>query len=514
MSHFYLQIPVRFIGWCRIALASYRLRKLPPQEREQAHQALAQLLAQSRGMTMKIGQLMAGNAADNPYHALVSSITPLPLARIILTLQQYYTQPLTQYFQGIQESEAAASLGQVHYAQLLNGTEVAIKIRYPHIVDTVTAELKLTDWLPNGGPFKRWQFNRHAYHQTLRYQLLRETDYRIEAHTQQRFKENLTVAGLHIPTVYLELSRDGVLVQSWETGVRLQQAAAWSKKFRLEIAKTLLLTVFQSVFIHGEVHADPHSGNYLFRQLDDGAAITVLLDYGCTVLIAPPRRLALLKLIDAYQHGTAINSLACFVAMGFDVEKLRHIEHELPALCALLFAPFSQARAFVSEQWQLAQQLETLLGEKRWWFRAAGSADLLLLLRAFHGLITQLATLQVALPWGALLNYSIPDSLRSEARALLLSEIKEGTSQQTITITARKLCVRVYENNQLTISLDLPAEAALQLDSLIPSAVQTEIMTDTQLDLKALSASLQHGIYPQSLFDSDNGHKRCQVWLA
>ncbi len=502
----------KLYDWIQIALASYRLKKLSPLEREQAHQALAQLLAHSRGLTMKIGQLMAGNIADNPYHALVSSVTPLPLAQILPSLQSQFKQPLKQWLREINPSQAAASLGQVHYAQLLDGTEVAIKIRYPGIVDTVTAELKLSDWLPNAGPFKRWQFNRADYQQTLHYQLLRETDYRIEAHTQQRFKQRLTVTGLHIPTVYLDLTRAGVLVQSWETGVRLEQAAQWDKKARLEIAKTLLVTVLQSVFIHGEVHADPHSGNYLFRHNPPAAAITVLLDYGCTVLITKPKRLALLKLIDAYQHASAIDSLSCFVAMGFAGEKLRHIENELPAVCKILLAPFIEPGAFAIDKWQLADKLHTLLREKRWWFRAAGAADLLLLLRAFQGLIAQLSTLQVALPWGGLLHYAIPESLRMEARALTLPT-RQIPPPCAVKITARKLCVRIYHQQQLHISLDLPAEAVLDLESLIPEVVQQQITADHGLQFKSLQQQLQQGIYPQSLFNNDNGDRRCEVWL-
>jgi len=494
-------------------VATYRLKKIPIDQRQQAEQALAQLLAQSRGMTMKMGQLLAGHSATDSYQNLVSSITPLPLSAILPSLQAQFQQPLSQFFSQLKASEAAASLGQVHYATLQKGDEVAIKIRYPNIVDTVNAELNLTAWLPNGGPFKRWRFNRTDYLQTLRFQLLRELDYQIEANTQQRFKDNLTVTGLHIPVVYLELSRPAVLVQSWETGVRLAQTVTWSKKARLEIGKTLLLTVLQSLFVHGEVHADPHSGNYLFRQNAQGEAITVLLDYGCTVLMTKPKRLALLKLLDAYQQNTPIDSFACFVAMGFAADKLQPIAEHLPAVCDILFRPFIQSRPFVLEQWQLAAQLETLLGEKRWWFRAAGPADLLLLLRAFHGLITQLSFLQVSLPWGALLRYIIPAEIVAQARALVLPRVDVTFTPSLIKMTARKLCVRVYEKQQLQISFDLPAEAVLQLDSLISPAIQAEINAHTQVDLKSLAAQCQSGIYPQTLLNSDNGLKRCQVWL-
>ena len=508
-------LPVRLLSWLQIGLATSRLKKLPTLEREQAHQALAALLGTARGLPMKIGQLMASDNLQNAYQPLVTSVNPLSLAKTLPTLQHELNQPIEQIFTEIKESQAAASLGQVHYAVLINGSEVAVKIRYPGIVDTVKAELQLTDWLPSAGPFKRWQFNSKDYKQTLRRQLLRETDYRIEAQTQQRFRQNLSVKGLCVPKIYPDLTRAGVLVQAWESGCRINEVGDWSKKQRLEIGRTLLVTLFQSLFVHGEIHGDPHSGNYLFRHDEAGNPVVVLLDYGCTVLITKARRLALLKLIDAYCNYQPINGVQCFVAMGFNPEKLQHIEAKFPALCDALFLPFTQTRAFELETWQLADTLQQLLAEQRWWFRAAGSADLLLLLRAFHGLIQQLTTLQVALPWAALLRYAVGESLLQQARELVLPELGEFlVNTKPLRIKARKLCVRVYEKDVVSISLDLPAEAAIELDSLIPAAVLAEMKASSEIDLLQLTAKLQQqGIVPQLLFETDNGEKRCRVWL-
>lgn len=508
-------LPARLFNCLKIAFATWQLKKLPTSEREQAHHALAALLGNARGMTMKIGQLIASGSEQTAYQPLITSITPLPLSALLPILKREFSQPLTDIFPEIKESAAAASLGQVHYARLADGREVAIKIRYPGIVETVKAELQLTDWLPSAGPFKRWQFNSDDYKQTLRQQLLRETDYRIEAQTQQRFQERLSIKGLCIPQIYPDFCKASVLVQSWETGCRLHEVSDWSKKQRLEIAKTLLVTLFQSLFVHGEIHGDPHSGNYLFRLDAEGNAITVLLDYGCTVLISKPRRLALLKLIDAYCNQQPINGLQCFVAMGFDAQKLKHLENEFPALCAALFLPFTHTKAFDLATWRLAETLQELLAEKRWWFRAAGSADLLLLLRAFQGLTQHLTTLQVSLPWGALLRYAVDESVLQEARDFVLPELSaQMFSHQPLLIKASKLCVRVYENDVVTISLDLPAEAALELESLIPAAVLAEIKASAEVDLVKITSSLQQqGIFPQVLFETVTEQKRCRVWL-
>ena len=515
MSRSIIEIPMRFFRWLKIAFATRRLNKLSPAEREQAQKAIANLLSESRGITMKVGQLFAGDAEDDPFRSLITSIKPLPLVQIMPTLQAQFEQTVEHIFNDIQESQAAASLGQVHYAQLADGSEVAVKIRYPGIKDTINAELKLTDWLPSAGPFKRWQFDSHAYKDTLRRQILRETDYTIEAQTQQRFKEHLNIEGLHIPLIYPALTREAVMVQSWEEGCRFEEVYHWSKKQRLEIAKTLLVTLFQSLFVYGEIHGDPHNGNYLFRVDENDKPIIILLDYGCTVLTSKPRRLALLKLIDAYQNNIKISPLQCFVAMGFNADKLQHIDQQLPKLCDILLLPFVQQHAFVINDWQLSTKLKTLLAEQRWWFRAAGPADLILLLRAFNGLVLQLQKLQVSLPWGALLKYAVGEALLQEARDLELPDIHIKTvTTHNVHISARKLSVRVYENNQESISLDLPAEAALELESIIPSSVLKEIESGTDMNLVKLTTDLQQrGVSPQLLFETETGSKRCRVWL-
>lgn len=503
--------------WWRIGWAVRTLKRVNADEREFAQRALANALGDARGLAMKIGQFMAGMDDDiSPYHQLVVSVEPIPLSVMKPLLEKQLKQPVEAVFQSIDEAIAAASLGQVHHALRLDGTEVAIKMRYPGIVAAVKADLALSDRLPAGGPVKKWRINTDDYKNALRRQLLRETDYLLEMQTQLRFKGSINVPGLHIPTIYPELCTDAVLVQSWETGERFNVVCTWPKKDRLEIGRTLLMTLFQSLFVNGEIHGDPHPGNYLFRH-NNGTPQTVLLDFGCTVFINKQNRLALLKLIDFCRHGGENCDLSrCFVAMGFDAEKLSHLHADLPQLCDVLFQPFLVDRPFPLDQWQLGASLKKLLDERRWWFRTAGPADLFLLLRAFHGLSQQLEKLDIALPWWPLLQHVVGEQLLEQARNLELPAVDEFHPPNEIAYDrARKLCVRLQENNTIRISVDLPAEAAFDLESIIPSQVLLMLVSHSDINFIELSQRLRkEGLLAQTLCDFTTGEKHCQIWLA
>lgn len=501
----------------RIGWMTRKARNSPSEtERLLARQTLAGLFAGARGITMKVGQLFAGAAGETPLRELVTAgIEPRPLGQMLAVLEVELGPSARALFSVIDEARAAASLGQVHRAVLKNGTVVAVKIRYPDIAAAVDAELRLAGLLPGVGSVKRWGFDLEAYKRTLRDNMRRELDYRSEAKRQQRFAAVVRVPGLRVPEVRMELCRERVLVQSWESGVLLDQVIEWPKRDRLLIGRTLLLTLFKSLFVAGEVHGDPNLGNCFYRRGDDGQPEVVLLDFGCTVPVSEPRRLALLKLLLACREGADVAPLRCFAALGFDAKKLSHLSDTLPALCRILFRPFLVDGSFHPAEWHLKRDVTALLGEHRWWFRSAGPADLLLLLRAFQGLATQLGQLEARLPWWPLLEQAAGAELMQRARAWELPELPPELASGAVSIRAiaRRLCVSVTEGSVLQVSLSMPAEAALDLENIIPEDVLERIRA-SRVDMGVIISRIRaSGIAPQKLFVLDEGLKRHRVWL-
>ncbi len=502
----------RLWRWLRMAYSVWKLRSANTEDtRAAARQALSLQMADARGLPMKMGQVLAGMGDGSDFQSLTHSITPWSLLRMRPVLEAAWQCSLTDKLASIEESEVAASLGQVHKAILNNGRIVAIKVQYPDIAASIAAEMRITGLMPGVGPVKRWQFDLDAYRQTLANNMQHELDYRHEMATQKTFGAQMNVPNLIIPKVEEPLCHRQVLVQQWCEGVRLAEAAHWSLAARVSLARTLMMTLFQSLFVHGLVHGDPHPGNMMVQQDGDQPTLT-LLDFGCTVSVTKTRRLALLKLIMAQRSSLSINMIDVYAALGFDAEKLAFIAPQLPALSRALFRPLIEDHPFDVEAWHPGQEAAALLGDQRWWFRSAGPADLFLLMRIFQGLTAQLALLKVKLPWWAILSLAVPSSVRDEAEACQPSHqniaalnIEDGI--------ARTLKVKITRPNEENLCMSMPAYEVAHLSALIPENIQ-QCLAARGMDVTNLQKELEaEGLHPRTVFTLDHDAMHYHVWL-
>lgn len=487
-----------------------------PQQQLRARQAIAQQFADARGVTMKVGQLMAvASDVEDAFAPLITSIEPLPLAQVIPLIEASLGCRWKIVFQSIDESNAAASLGQVHHAVLKDGREVAIKVQYPQIDTAIDAEMKLLGIMPKAGPVKKWNVDLDGYRQLLKQNMTRELDYRHEAETQQLFYRELELPAVVVPYVYTELSSEKMLVQSWESGDFLQQAASWPQKQREQIARTLLSILLTSLFKTRRLHADPHMGNSYFRYRDDtsGEIEMVLMDFGCSIELEEQQSMALLKLILSRREKTPGMPISNFVAMGFDSEKLARIEAYLPRLCLYLFQPFLDDDVFQLRNWHPGKQITELLGEKRWWFRSAGPAQLIFIMRAFQGLVQQLQLLNVDINWWQVMKEVLPDSLFEAARDYPLLDVHGGRDTEVAAL-ANSLKVRITRHDGKKTEVNLPAEAVLELQSFIPDEIKLKLAQAEDINLPQIVERVRDsGIATQTVFDYKDENKHYQVWL-
>jgi predicted unusual protein kinase regulating ubiquinone biosynthesis (AarF/ABC1/UbiB family) len=160
---------------------------------------------------------------------------------------------------------------------------VMVKVQYPGVdrsIDSDLAQLKLA--LRAAGLLKLERKVANELFVELSRQLHEELDYTREAENVRRFRE-IFAGGEHpqvvVPEVVDDLSTRRVLTLTFEPGTSLADVTpeAFDQRERDLIGRTLLRMVFDQVFTHGLLHADPNPANYAVRP----GGVVVLYDFGC-----------------------------------------------------------------------------------------------------------------------------------------------------------------------------------------------------------------------------------------
>jgi len=256
---------------------------------------------------------------------------------------------------------AAASIGQVHRATLLDGTEVAVKVQYPGVAKSIDSDIrnlltlmKVLAFLPEG-----LFVDKIASHMAV--ELAQECDYQREALCGQRMKELLAPNQVfHVPTVYPELSATQVLTTEYIRGLTIDQCTALSQDTRNLIASAVLRLCFTELFIHRYMQTDPNWANFLFnpstRQLG-------LLDFGATREYRPGFVNTYFKIIDgaAKKDRQAVLEYSREVGFltGFESKAMNeaHVESVM-----LLARPFHENKNFNFGNQTITSEIQALSG--------------------------------------------------------------------------------------------------------------------------------------------------------
>src|SRR5271154_511122 len=148
---------------------------------------------QLRGAFMKLIQMLSTRADLLPGEAIdilkttQASVPPMDYGLIARQIRREFGKPPEQLFASFdREAFAAASLGQVHRARLKNGEDVAVKIQYPGVDETVEQDLGNLKLLLRtlqavAGDIMRQKIDTKSIYTELQERLLEELDYVNEA---------------------------------------------------------------------------------------------------------------------------------------------------------------------------------------------------------------------------------------------------------------------------------------------------------------------------------------------
>lgn len=237
---------------------------------------------------VKFGQMLSTRRDLIPFDIaeelakLQDRVPPFSFAEVEATIIQAYNLPLNAVFVEFNETAvASASVAQVHFAKLHNGTEVAVKVLRPGIAKVINKDLALLDtaaWLieklsSEGKRLKPREvvaeFATHTHS---------ELDLTLEAANCSQLARNFPEKNLLIPEIYWDWSREQVMVMERMYGTPVSQIEVLRNK-GIDITKLAhdgVEIFFTQVFRDGFFHADMHPGN--IQVADDGRYIA--LDFG------------------------------------------------------------------------------------------------------------------------------------------------------------------------------------------------------------------------------------------
>ena len=174
---------------------------------------------------------------------------------------------------------AAASIGQVHRAITLQGHAVAVKVQYPGIARTITADVRNVALLRRVAGAAFPGLDTRSLIDELGERLREEVDYRLEAANQELFATYYKCHPvIHVPHVVSELSTNRVLTSELVVGTRFDDVLRWNQRERNMAAETISRFVTRSLYRLHAFNGDPHPGNYLFH----GRGRVSFLDFGLT----------------------------------------------------------------------------------------------------------------------------------------------------------------------------------------------------------------------------------------
>jgi predicted unusual protein kinase regulating ubiquinone biosynthesis (AarF/ABC1/UbiB family) len=213
---------------------------------------------------------------------------------------------------------AAASLGQVHKAQLHSGEEVVVKVQRPGLKKLFTIDLAILKKIayyfqnhPKWGKGRDWL---GIYEECCRILWL-ETDYLNEGRNADIFRRNFrTQTWVKVPKVYWRYTSPRVLTLEYLPGIKIShyealEAAGLDRKL---LAKQGARAYLQQLLNDGFFHADPHPGNLAVNP--DGALI--FYDFGMMGEIKTNVREKLMQTLFGIAEKNADRVVASLIDLG------------------------------------------------------------------------------------------------------------------------------------------------------------------------------------------------------
>lgn len=228
---------------------------------------------------VKLGQILSMRRDIFPeeycleLEKLRTDVRPLPFVTIQREIEREYNTSIHNVFKSIDPTPlGSASIAQVHYGVLLDGSEVVVKVQRPNVYETMAIDMSILDRatkliqmsgaVGNAIDFKvvldeTWVTARQ------------EMDFLIEARNAERFaSNNQDIVYISSPKIYHQYTTSRVLMMEYVDGIDinriddLKEAGYDMKEISVKLAENYIKQVIDDAFFH----ADPHPGNIRIRN--------------------------------------------------------------------------------------------------------------------------------------------------------------------------------------------------------------------------------------------------------
>jgi len=294
---------------------------------------------------IKLGQLLStrGDLLPEPYldalARLQDKVEPFSFAEVDAIVSSELGIRISKAFAEFDpEPLAAASLAQVHRAQMRDGRAVVVKVQRPGVREQIVNDLEALEEVASFIDAhteigKRYEFVNML--EDLRRSLLREIDFQREGNNLIRLGDSLSsFRRIVIPEPIDDFTTSRVLTMDYIPGKKI---TALSPLRLMEIdgaklSEELFRAYLKQTLVDGFFHADPHPGN-VFLTDDNRIA---LLDLGMVSNIGSTFQENYLRLLLAISNGRGDEAAEISIKMGepkarFDESDFRHRVADLVA---------------------------------------------------------------------------------------------------------------------------------------------------------------------------------------
>ena len=274
---------------------------------------------------IKLGQLLSTRPDIMPeayldaLSRLQDNVEPFPIEEVEQIVATELGGRLSKLFANFErQPTAAASLSQVHRAEMRDGRLVVVKVQRPNIRDQIVEDLEA---LEQAAEFidahtetgRRYEFSNLLG--DLRRSLLRELDFQKEATNLLKLRESLRdFEHIVIPEPIDDYTTSRVLTMEYIAGKKVTDLSPLRllEIDGMALSEELFRAYLKQFLVDGFFHADPHPGN-VFLTDDDQIA---LLDLGMVGHVGTQFQENLLRLLLAVSEGRGDEAVQVCLKMG------------------------------------------------------------------------------------------------------------------------------------------------------------------------------------------------------